>query len=161
MKIKPCLYFLGLSCFPISIIALLNIFYSFYFDYLTSTKFYALTLFLSLLIGFSLFKIGKKEKEPINIYEQIFLIFLIYFLISFFIQIPIYFSDYNVSFIDSYFESISGLTGTGFTIFDNVNKEDAAIASLLSAKIYNLEVLENNFQDSINNVTRFLIMSKN
>ena len=124
MKIKPCLYFLGLSCFPISIMALLNIFYSFYFDYLTSTKFYALTLFLSLLIGFSLFKIGKKEKEPINIYEQIFLIFLIYFLISFFIQIPIYFSDYNVSFIDSYFESISGLTGTGFTIFDNVKKLD-------------------------------------
>ena len=84
--------------------ALLNIFYSFYFDYLTSAKFYALTLFLSSLIGFSLFKIGKKEKEPINIYEQIFLIFLIYFLISFFIQIPIYFSDYNVSFIDSYFD---------------------------------------------------------
>ncbi len=124
MKIKPCLYFLGLSCFPITIMALMNIFYSFYFDYLTSVKFYALTLFLSCSIGFSLFKIGKKEQENINIYEQIFLIFLIYFLISFFIQIPIYFSEYNVSFIDSYFESISGLTGTGFTIFENVKNLD-------------------------------------
>jgi len=127
MKIKPCLYFLGLSCFPISIMALMNIFYSFYFDYLTGAKFYALTLFLSSSIGFSLFKIGKKEQESINIYEQIFLIFLIYFLISFFIQIPIYFSEYNVSFIDSYFESISGLTGTGFTIFENVKNLDSPL----------------------------------
>ncbi len=40
------------------------------------------------------------------------------------------------------------------------NKEDAAIASELSSKIYNLEILEENFQDSKNNVTRFLIMAK-
>ena len=124
MKIKPCLYFLGLSCFPISIMALMNIFYSFYFDYLASIKSYAGVLFLSSLIGFALFKIGKKEQESISIYEQIFLIFLIYFSISFFIQIPIYFSDYNISFIDSYFESISGLTGTGFTVFEHVKSLD-------------------------------------
>ena len=40
------------------------------------------------------------------------------------------------------------------------NKEDAAIASSLAADTYNLEILEKNFQDSENNVTRFLIMSK-
>tara|TARA_B100000029_G_scaffold422457_2_gene429191 strand:+ start:528 stop:1370 length:843 start_codon:yes stop_codon:yes gene_type:complete len=39
------------------------------------------------------------------------------------------------------------------------NKEDAAIASELASKIYNLEVLETNFQDSKNNVTRFLVMA--
>ncbi len=124
MKIKPCLYFLGLACFPISAMALMNIFYAFYFDYLTRIESYVTTLFLSLAIGFFLFKIGQKEKESINIYEQIFLVFLIYFLISFLIQIPIYFSSYNVTFINSYFESISGLTGTGFTIFDNIKYLD-------------------------------------
>ncbi|PPR50943.1 MAG: P-protein [Alphaproteobacteria bacterium MarineAlpha5_Bin5] len=40
------------------------------------------------------------------------------------------------------------------------SKEDAAIASELSSKIYNLEILEENFQDSKNNVTRFLIMAE-
>ena len=40
------------------------------------------------------------------------------------------------------------------------NKEDAAIASSLAADTYNLEILEKKFQDSENNVTRFLIMSK-
>ena len=41
------------------------------------------------------------------------------------------------------------------------NKEDAAIASSLAAKTYNLDILEKNFQDAEKNVTRFLIMSKN
>ena len=40
------------------------------------------------------------------------------------------------------------------------SKEDAAIASELAADIYKLKILESNFQDSLNNVTRFLIMSK-
>ena len=39
-------------------------------------------------------------------------------------------------------------------------KEDTTIASELASEIYNLEILEINFQDSQNNVTRFLIMSK-
>ena len=38
-------------------------------------------------------------------------------------------------------------------------KEDAAIASALAAEIYNLEILEENFQDAQYNVTRVLIMS--
>jgi len=40
------------------------------------------------------------------------------------------------------------------------NIEDAAIASKLAAETYNLEILENNFQDTEKNITRFLIMSK-
>ena len=98
MKLKPCIYYLGLSCFPISIMALLNIFYSFYFDYLLNIQTYIAVLFLSLIVGFNLYNFGKKEKENINIFEQIFTILLIYFFISFFIQIPFYFSEYNVSF---------------------------------------------------------------
>ena len=51
--------------------------------------------------------------------------------------------------------------GSAKKISELNNKEDAAIASTLAAKIYNLEILENDFQDSKHNVTRFLIMSKN
>jgi len=127
MKLKPCIYYLGLSCFPISIMALLNIFYSFYFDYLLNIQTYIAVLFLSLIVGFNLYNFGKKEKENINIFEQIFTILLIYFFISFFIQIPFYFSEYKVSFLESYFESISGLTGTGFTIFENIRFLDDPI----------------------------------
>ena len=51
--------------------------------------------------------------------------------------------------------------GSAKKISEFQSKEDAAIASALAADIYNLEILESNFQDSLNNVTRFLIMSKN
>ncbi len=40
------------------------------------------------------------------------------------------------------------------------NIEDAAIASELAAQIYDLEILEKNFQDINNNVTRFLVMQR-
>ena len=49
--------------------------------------------------------------------------------------------------------------GSAKLIKEKNNKEDAAIASSLAAKTYNLEILENNFQDSDKNITRFLIMS--
>ena len=48
--------------------------------------------------------------------------------------------------------------GSAKLISEINNKEDAAIASELAAKIYNLEILETNFQDLSNNVTRFLVM---
>jgi len=41
------------------------------------------------------------------------------------------------------------------------DKSIAAIASKLSAKIYDLEILEKNIEDDSGNVTRFLIMGKN
>ena len=50
--------------------------------------------------------------------------------------------------------------GSAKMISELNNIEDAAIASELAAKIYNLEILESNFQDSLNNVTRFLVMQK-
>ena len=49
--------------------------------------------------------------------------------------------------------------GSAKKISELNNKEDAAVASDLASKIYNLEVLEANFQDSKANVTRFLIMA--
>ena len=50
--------------------------------------------------------------------------------------------------------------GSAKKISELNNKEDAAIASSLAAEIYNLKVLETDFQDAEYNVTRFLIMSK-
>jgi len=127
MKIKSCLYYLGLSCFPISVMALMNIFYSFYFDYLDNIISYVSVFFLSLFFGLIFFYIGRKEKQTISIYEQLFLVFLVYFLIPLFILMPFYFSGYEVSFIDSYFESVSGLTGTGFTIFEHIKSIDSPL----------------------------------
>ena len=45
-------------------------------------------------------------------------------------------------------------------IASNKKRDEAAIASKLSAKIYNLDILESNIENEKGNVTRFLIMGK-
>ena len=50
--------------------------------------------------------------------------------------------------------------GSAKYISENKNKSEAAIASKLSAKIYNLDILASNVEDEKENATRFLIMGK-
>ena len=50
--------------------------------------------------------------------------------------------------------------GSAKYISKSGDKSKGAIASELSAKIYNLEILERNIQDDKDNVTRFLLMQK-
>ena len=50
--------------------------------------------------------------------------------------------------------------GSAKYISDTNDKTKAAIASELSAEIYNLEILKQDIQDEKNNVTRFLLMGK-
>ncbi len=50
--------------------------------------------------------------------------------------------------------------GSAKLVSELKNAEDAAVASELAANIYNLDILQKNFQDYKNNVTRFLIMQK-
>ena len=50
--------------------------------------------------------------------------------------------------------------GSAKELAEGKDKSIAAIASELSAKIYNLKILEKNIEDEKGNVTRFLIMGK-
>ena len=50
--------------------------------------------------------------------------------------------------------------GSAKYVSESKEKSKGAIASKLSAKIYNLEILNSNVQDEKENVTRFLIMQK-
>ena len=50
--------------------------------------------------------------------------------------------------------------GSAETISKNKIKSEAAIASSLSAKIYNLKILESNIENESGNATRFLVMGK-
>jgi prephenate dehydratase len=51
--------------------------------------------------------------------------------------------------------------GSAKFIYENKNKSEGAIASNLSAKIYNLEILKSQIEDESGNVTRFFIMGSN
>ena len=127
MNFKSISYYLGLFCFPVSILAFINILYSSYFDYFLSINSYVVTLIVSFTIGSGLLFFGKRSEKRINFIEQLLLIVLVYFLISFFIALPFYLSNYQATFLNSLFEAISGITGTGFSIFKNIKYLDPTL----------------------------------
>ena len=127
MNFKSISYFLGLFCFPISFLSFVNILYSSYFDYFLIIDAYFTTLLISLIVGYGLLYYGRDSQKKINYIEQILLIIIVYFLTALLISIPFYLSNNQVTFINSFFESISGLTGTGFSTFKNIKYLDPTL----------------------------------
>ena len=121
------LIYLSVFCGLIAILSFFNIIYSYYLNLYLNLNTYVYTFIISgfLAIIFSL--IDKNNENKITIYSKIITIFFGYFLLPLIISIPFYFSNYNLTFIDSYFESISGFTSTGFTIFDNIKHIDQGL----------------------------------
>ena len=127
MNYKAIIYYLSLFCFPISLIAFVHILYSSYFDYFLNIDSYVATLIISIFTGTSFLFLGKKADKKLNFYEQIFLILLTYIISALFVSIPFYLSNYQVPFINSIFESFSGITGTGFSTFKNIKYLDPTL----------------------------------
>ena len=127
MNFKSISFYLGLFCFPISLLSFINILYSSYFDFFLSIESYFITLILSSLTGLSFYLIGKKSNKKLNFIEQLILIILVYMLIGLLISIPFYLSTLQVTFISSFFEAVSGLTGTGFSTFKNIKYLDPTL----------------------------------
>ena len=127
MKIKAISFYLSLFCFPISILAFVNILYSSYFDYFLNVDSYTITLIFSLLTGVALFYFGKKSVKKLEFLDQLILVLFTYILISVFISIPYYLSIYQIPLINAFFESFSGLTVTGFSTFTNIKYLDPTL----------------------------------
>ena len=127
MNLKGISYYLSLSCYPVAFLSFFNLLYSSYFDHYLNLNSYLLTLAISLISAFIFYYFGKNSEKNIKFYDQLILIFVIYFFISLLLSIPYYFSYYQISFINSFFEAMSGLTTTGFTIFSNVKFLDPTL----------------------------------
>ena len=111
----------------ISVFSFFNIIYSNYFDIFFNIENYIYTLFLSLIVGGLLLFYNRKNTKKITLYEKIFTVLLGYILFPLIISIPYYFSIQNISFLNAYFEAISGFTSTGFTIFENIKQLDESL----------------------------------
>ncbi len=127
MNYKSISFYLSLFCFPISLLAFINILYSSYFDYFLSIESYFITLIISLILGSTFFIFGKNASRKISFIDQLILITLVYLVVGLLISIPFYLSNFQVTFISAIFESISGLTGTGFSIFENIKYLDPTL----------------------------------
>ncbi len=108
-------FFFGL----VSILSFFNVIYSYYLNLYLNLDTYYLSFFCSLVISILFYNL-KFEQKRLTIFNKILTVFIGYIFIPLVLSIPFYFSIYNLTFLNSYFESISGFTSTGFTVFENI-----------------------------------------
>ena len=118
-------YYFRFFSILISFLCFLNILYSYYFDLYLNVNSYFYTLLISIIPLISFF--FKKKDTKIDIYSKIITVILGYITLPIIISFPYFFSIYNIPFLDSYFEAVSGFTSTGFTIFNNIKHLDESL----------------------------------
>ena len=160
------LIYIGIFSLIISILSFFNIIYSNYFNLYLNIDSYIYSLIFSLIFGF-IFLTKKKKEIKVSIYEKIITVIFGYFILPIFISIPYYFSIYNITFINAYFEAVSGFTSTGFSIFDNIKHLDESIILWRSSSqwvgglyflfsiITLLDIFDNNLKKSLTNFLSF------
>ena len=150
----------------ISILSFFNIIYSYYFNLYLNLNTYYLSFIFSLIISLFFYKIRLPEKR-LNIFNKILTVFFGYIFIPLVLSIPFYFSIYNLTFLNSFFESISGFTSTGFTIFENIKHIDQSLILwrssiqwigglyFLLSIIFLIDIYDENFKKTLTNFISF------
>ena len=161
------LIYLSVFCGIISILSFFNIIYSYYLNLYLNLNTYIYTFSLSFFLMLIFYISKNNDEKKTTIYEKIITILIGYFLLPVIISIPFYFSIYNITFINSYFEAISGFTSTGFTIFDNINHIDQSLILWRSASqwvgglyflfsiILLIDIFDHSFKKSLTNFISF------
>ena len=162
LQIRYLSFFFGL----ISILSFFNIIYSYYLNLYLNLNTYYYSLILSLIISIIFYKLRVPQKK-ISIFDKILTVFLGYLIIPIILSIPFYFSIYNLTFLNSYFESISGFTSTGFSIFDNIKHIDQSLILWRSSTqwlgglyflfsiILLIDIYDENFKKTLTNFISF------
>ena len=110
----------------LSILSFFNIIYSYYFNLYLNLNTYYFSFISSFLIAIIFYKIKSNTDKP-SIFEKILTVLLGYILLPLILSIPFYFSIYNLTFLNALFETVSGFTSTGFTIFENIKHIDQGL----------------------------------
>ncbi len=162
LQIKYLSFFFGL----ISILSFFNIIYSYYFNLYLNLDTYYFSLFLSSILAIVFYRLKISPKKT-SIFQKILTVFLGYILLPLILSIPFYLSIYNLTFINSFFEAVSGFTSTGFTIFENVKNIDQSLILwrsttqwigglyFLFSIIYLIDIYDENFKKTLTNFFSF------
>ena len=150
----------------ITVLSFFNIIYSYYLNLYLNLNTYYFSFILSLIIAILFYKI-KVPEVKIDIFKKILTVFLGYILLPLILLIPFYFSIYNLTFLDSFFETISGFTSTGFTIFPNIKNIDQSLILWRSSTqwigglyflfsiVFLIDIYDENFKKTLTNFISF------
>ena len=162
LQLKYLSFFFAL----ITILSFFNLIYSYYLNLYLNLNTYYFSLIISLLISILFFKLKINEKKQ-SIFDKILTVLLGYILIPLILCIPFYFSIYNLTLLNSYFETVSGFTSTGFTIFENIKNIDQSLILWRSSTqwigglyflfsiIFLIDIYDENFKKTLTNFISF------
>jgi trk system potassium uptake protein TrkH len=162
IRIRYLSFFFGL----IAVLSLLNVIYSYYLNLYLNLNTYYLSFISSSIIGFIFYRF-EKIKLKVTIFDKILTVFFGYLLLTIILSLPFYFSIYNLTFLNAFFEAISGFTSTGFTIFDNIKHIDQSLILwrssiqwigglyFLFSIIYLIDIYDENFKKTLTHYLSF------
>ena len=162
IRIRYLSFFFGL----IAVFSLLNVIYSYYLNLYLNLNTYYLSFISSSIIGFIFYRF-EKIKLKVTIFDKILTVFFGYLLLPIILSLPFYFSIYNLTFLNAFFEAISGFTSTGFTIFDNIKHIDQSLILwrssiqwigglyFLFSIIYLIDIYDENFKKTLTHYLSF------
>ena len=88
---------------------------------------FVLSAFLTTFIGMLLVLSNLEENKKLNLQQAFLLTTLSWVSIAIFGSLPFLLSDQNLSMVDAFFESMSGITTTGSTIINNLESTSKSI----------------------------------
>ena len=162
LQLRYLSFFFGL----VSILSFFNIIYSYYLNLYLNLDTYYISLVLSLFISIIFFKMRFSVNKQ-TIFDKILVVFIGYILIPLILSIPFYFSIYNLTFLNSFFEAVSGFTSTGFTTFENIKHIDQSLILWRSSTqwigglyflfsiIFLIDIYDENFKKTLTNYISF------
>ncbi len=83
---------------------------------------YAINMLFTISVGMLLCIIGRNHKGLLRIREGYLLVILAWICASFFGTLPMYMSGFFPTFLDAFFETLSGFTATGITVLAEIEQ---------------------------------------
>jgi len=85
-------------------------------------KTFLFSAFITAFIGTGLYITNRGYKGELNLKQTFIFTTSSWLILPIFASLPLYYSDFGLSFTDAYFESVSGITTTGATIINGLNQ---------------------------------------
>ncbi len=122
---KTVFFAIGVLLLILGVSMFIPIFVQLIYDQQNST--FLSSAFVTIFMGMLLVLTNLEEDRKLNLQQAFLLTTLSWVSIAIFGSLPFFFSNLNLSLVDSFFESMSGITTTGSTIITNLDNAPKGI----------------------------------
>lgn len=120
MNFRIILRLLGIFTVVLSFLMATSIFWAYIFEESGTIRTFILSSSITLIVGLTMYGLGRKEKGTIGRREALFVVSSCWFLAGMAGALPFMVDGALTSFVDAFFEAVSGFTTTGSTVLTDI-----------------------------------------